>query len=253
MKNAICNYWNQCAASYDKRIKYAFGSQREKQAWQKIFTEILGDNKLSILDLGTGPGIIAFYLAELGHDLVGIDLSPEMIKSAKENAIKFNLPVEFKINDAENLPFPDESFDAIVSRHLLWTIPDPEKAVLDWKRVLKPNGKLLIIDGDWSHHNGNSIGRKIWRYCSYPLIFITEKRLPPSPALNPYSGVKLWSTHKKRPDADKILLANANFKDISIRYAINRQTRPMLEHIKYGHSGDAFLISGIKGSSKTLL
>ncbi len=247
MKDAIRNYWNQCAASYDKRIKYAFVSRGEKKAWQRIFVELLGDGKLHILDLGTGPGIIAFYLAELGHNLVGIDLSPEMIKNAKDNAIRFNLPVEFKIGDAESLPFADESFDVIISRHLLWTIPDPKRAIIEWKRVLKPNGKLVIIDGDWSHNRKNSIGRRIWRYCSYPLILITEKRIPPSPNLNPYSRDKLWSADKKRPDEDKILLKNADFKDISIRYAVSRQTRPFLEHIKYGHSGDAFLISGTRG------
>lgn len=58
-------------------------------------------------------------------------------------------PVRFHLGDAENTMMPDEAYDAVVTRHLVWTLPDPDSAFQDWLRVLKLGGHLLIVDGDW--------------------------------------------------------------------------------------------------------
>lgn len=72
-----------------------------------------------------------------------------MIAKARKKAEVSKLTLELRTGDAEHLPFGDESFDVIISRHLLWTLPHPEIALKDWHRVLIPGGRVLIIDGVW--------------------------------------------------------------------------------------------------------
>ena len=67
-----------------------------------------------------------------------------MLRIAKEKARRSKLRVEFKLGDAENLPFDDESFDATICRHVLWTLPNPQRASEEWRRVVVPGGKVVI-------------------------------------------------------------------------------------------------------------
>lgn len=108
-------------------------------AWKGLLIEVLGDRELRVLDVGTGTGFIALLLAELGHEVIGVDISEEMLRIAREKARKLNIEnVEFHLADAEELPFPDNTFDAVVARHVIWALPNPEKAYSEWKRVLRP-------------------------------------------------------------------------------------------------------------------
>lgn len=244
MKKKINKYWSKDACSYNKYVRRSLHSKREKTAWQEIFTEALGKKNLNILDVGTGPGIVAFLLAELGHDVTGVDLSEEMLRKAMENATHFDLPVEFKHSDAENLPFVDESFDAVVSKDVLWTLPNPEKAIAEWTRVLKSGGKVVIADGNWYLNINSSLKRRIWRYLAMPLILITEQRWDRN--LDADVKNKLWSTHTKRPDADIEILENVGFSDVRVMNGINRRTQTYFDHLKNGCWGDAFLVTGVK-------
>ncbi|WP_080518844.1 methyltransferase domain-containing protein [Rhodopseudomonas palustris] len=67
--------------------------------------------------------------------------------------------VKFHLGDAENPMMPDERFDAVVSRHLVWTLPDPEAALADWLRVLRPGGRVVLVDCDWVHRGADRAGR----------------------------------------------------------------------------------------------
>ena len=244
MKKIINKYWSKGADSYNKYVRREMQSRREKKAWQEIFTEVLGKERLNLLDVGTGPGIVAFLLAELGHDVTGVDLSEEMLRKAMENATHFDLPVEFKQGDAENLPFTDESFDAVVNRYVLWTLPNPEKAIADWTRVLKSGGKIVIVDGNWSLYIDSSLKRRIWHYLAMLLILITEQRWDRD--LDADVKNKLWSTHTKRPDADIEILENVGFSDVRVMNGINRRTQTYFDRLKNGYYGDTFLVIGVK-------
>ena len=246
MKEIINKYWSKGADSYNKNVWRSLHSKREKTSWQEIFTETLGNEKLRILDIGTGPGIVAFLLTELGHDVTGVDLSEEMLRNARENVARFNLPVEFRQGDAENLPFEDESFDAVVNRYVLWTLPNPEKAIAEWIRMLKPNGKVVIVDGNWYLNLDGSRKRKVWRYLVMPLVLITERRNPVDTGFDDNVKNKLWSTHKKRPDADIEILKKLGFEDIKVMNAVNKRTRSLFNYLKQGYWGDIFLISAYK-------
>lgn len=245
MKEALRNFWSSDADSYNKAIKSTLHSVNLKKSWQEIFTEVLGDNKLKILDVGTGPGIVALMLAELGHDVTGVDLSEDMLKNALKNRDALSISVDFRKGDAEHLPFNDESFDAVVNRYVLWTVPDPKTAISEWNRVLKPGGKIVIIDGNW-YANENSIKRKLWHAFSLVLVILTERKNPLTSNLDPKLKNKLWSIKASRPDADRRFLEQRGFKDIYVMDKINRRTKNLLEHLKYGYQGDTFLITATK-------
>lgn len=102
-----------------------------------------------MLDVGIGAGFLALLFAEMGHEVTGVDLSAGMLEKAKHNAENMGLEVDIFYGDAESLPFEDNSFDLVVNKFLLWTLPHPSHAVREWKRVLKPGGRIFAIDGDW--------------------------------------------------------------------------------------------------------
>lgn len=85
--------------------------------------------------------------AELGHHVTAVDLSARMLDKARKNAFKRSLDINFIQGDAEDLQFPDMQFDVVSSKFLLWTLPDPQKALSEWKRVLKKDGMIIAIDG----------------------------------------------------------------------------------------------------------
>ena len=244
MKEIIKEYWSKRADDYNKFVRCSMHSTKKK-AWQGILMKTLGEEKLKILDVGTGPGLIALFLAELGHDVTGMDISEEMLKKARENAKAFNIPAKFMQGDAEDLPFESESFDAIINRALIWTLSNPENAIVEWKRILKPNGKLVIIDGSWYLNIDSSLKRKVWRVFAMPLIGITERKIPSRRCYNQDLKERLPVVYKKRPDYDVELLKRLGFEDINIR-TMSRKTEGLLEYLKYGYWGDSFLVMGVK-------
>ena len=107
---------------------------------------------MDILDVGTGTGFFAILLAEKGHRVEGIDLTPAMLEEARRLAKQRNLDITFREMDAQNLAYPDGTFDVVISRNLTWTLPDPERAYASWFRVLKPGGVLLNFDAEYAAH-----------------------------------------------------------------------------------------------------
>lgn len=246
MKDRIKDHWNGRAKAYDENVRQVIYSSRDKMSWQKIFVESLGEKNLEVLDVGTGPGIVANLLADLGHDVTGIDPSDGMLKKAQENSEALGNSVELVRGDGETLPFEDESFDAVVNRYVLWTLPDPKRALLEWKRVLKPGGLLVIVDGTWYDKTSRTIKRKLWQMLSSLLILITERRVPCYRDLDEDLRKNLWSTSAKRPQADAEMLRSLGFKEIQIADGLNKRLMKNLDYLKNGYSGDRFLISGVK-------
>ncbi len=163
-KKVITNYWNIRSSTYTNGVN-GF-DEEERRVWKQTFENSLPANeRLKILDVGTGAGFLALLFAEMGHEVTGIDLSAGMLEKAKHNAENMGLKINFFYGDAENLSFEDSSFDLVVSKFLLWTLPKPSCAVREWKRVLKPNGRVFAIDGDWFDPRPNRrIKRKIFEW-----------------------------------------------------------------------------------------
>ena len=93
-----------------------------------------------VLDVACGPGYIAGIAASRGALVTGADFSPEMLRMAKE----FHPEIEFRVADAEALPFEAATFDAVVMSFLLGHLAHPERAIAEAHRVLKPGGRFAF-------------------------------------------------------------------------------------------------------------
>lgn len=149
IKKMIQKNWNKSADNYDMQYLHGLKSPREKEAWLMLLGELIPEKEQNILDVGTGTGFLALLLTEQGHHCRGVDLSPGMLKEAKKKAHAMHLEVDFQQGDAEKLEEESGAYDVVVNRHILWTMPHPRQAVKEWARVLKPGGRLIVIDGDW--------------------------------------------------------------------------------------------------------
>ncbi len=101
-----------------------------------------------VLDLGCGTGTLIQYLLHLVPEakFVGLDPSVEMLNIAKQ---KLPDSVELRVGSANHLPFPNESFDVVISTNAFHYFRNPSQAIQEAKRILKPNGRLVITD--WCH------------------------------------------------------------------------------------------------------
>ncbi len=104
---------------------------------------------MKVLDVGTGPGFFAIIMAEMGYTVTAVDRAENMLQEGRRNGQSAGVQVDFCQGDALELPFPDNSFDLVVSRNLVWTLPALEQAYREWYRLLKRWGKVLIFDGNW--------------------------------------------------------------------------------------------------------
>jgi len=211
-KRTIQKYWDWRSFSYPWD---ADKSEGVAENWETLLRGLIsGSPGRRAIDIGTGTGQFAVYLARLGFRVTGIDISERMILKARGHAARFNLDINFQQQDAENLLFKDSTFDVVVSRNLLWTLPDPERALEEWRRVLKPSGALVVSDGMWMNTTWKRVPRlalKVFKgmfrngsmvslrfFCAYAAL---QKDLPF------YEGI--------RPAHAMSLFRSARFRDIS--------------------------------------
>ncbi len=148
VKQQVAAHWDRRAAHFDEDFGHSIRTPAEHAAWDRIFALVLpGAGVLDALDLGCGTGFLSLELAARGHRVTGVDFAPAMIARAAAKAAERGLEVRFEPGDAEQLPFPAASFDLAISRHVLWTLPHPEAAIDEWLRVLRPGGRLVVVDG----------------------------------------------------------------------------------------------------------
>jgi ubiquinone/menaquinone biosynthesis C-methylase UbiE len=151
LKSTFAQYWDQRSSSFDDQPQHICQSPEEAAAWKEVLGKLTsGARGLVALDVGTGTGFLAFLLAEMGHQVVGIDLSIGMLAQARAEAVKLEQPVHFLEADAENTGFPDHTFDLVVSRHVIWNLPQPKLAIAEWARVTRPGGVVAVINGIFS-------------------------------------------------------------------------------------------------------
>ncbi len=168
VKALIKEYWDSRGESYDRSP----GHVCLPEVWRAILRDVFNSN-IRILDVGTGTGFLALILAELGHDVVGLDISKAMLRVARRKAERKGLNIKFVLGDAENLPFENESFDAVICRHLVWTLPNPNLALAEWARVARE--RVVVIDGKWMD---TSLSTKLRKFFGRILIGLYERRNP---------------------------------------------------------------------------
>lgn len=151
----ITGFWSAVAAEYEAHGGNVPASDSaEFRAWVEAIRELLPAAPADVLDIATGTGFAALIAAGLGHRVTGIDLSEAMLAEARKAAAARGLAIRFELRDAVTPKLPPHSLDAIVCRHFLWTLREPEVALRSWRVLLRPGGRVVAIDGFWFRESG---------------------------------------------------------------------------------------------------
>jgi len=136
--------WKVTAEGYDEWIAAEFQDQYEVN-WDVLTRYI--DPSLRILDVGCGPGDLSIRLSQKCHEVWGVDLTPEMIELAEKKVECEPAAgnIFFQQADACELPFDDHCFDTVLTVNALQTMEEPQLALAEMRRVLRPGGELLLI------------------------------------------------------------------------------------------------------------
>jgi ubiquinone/menaquinone biosynthesis C-methylase UbiE len=150
VKQQVAAHWERRAPHFDEDFGHSIRTPAERVAWDRILDLVLpAGSGLDALDAGCGTGFLALELAGRGHRVTAVDFAPAMLAEARRKAAQRGASIRFEEADAERLPFATASFDLVISRHLLWTLPHPEAAIDEWIRVLRPGGRLVVVDGQF--------------------------------------------------------------------------------------------------------
>lgn len=121
---------------------YSLAMKSQKNIYDYMYSHIREKVRgMDVLELATGPGLIAKNVAEVTHRMVATDFSPDMIKQAQKGNNPVNL--SFEIADASNLPYTDHFFDVVIIANCLHIVPNPEKVLSEIERVMKTGGLLI--------------------------------------------------------------------------------------------------------------
>lgn len=132
------------AKNYDQWYSTKFGDFVDKVETECAFNLFNGDKVKKILDVGCGTGNFSIKLAKMGYEVVGIDISEEMLKEARMKAENEGFDIKFYKMDIYDLDFSNESFDAVFSMAAFEFIQKPEKAIDELFRVTKKGGEILV-------------------------------------------------------------------------------------------------------------
>lgn len=153
----IRHHWNRRAGTFDDEAGHGLVSDEQRREWQALLLRLTGPDPQRVLDIGCGTGFLALRFAELGHTVTGIDLAPQMIEQARKKAEQETLDVDFQVADAVSLEAPDATYSVVAARHVLWNLPDPDRAIEEWLRVLRPGGRLLLVEGKWADNEAAAL------------------------------------------------------------------------------------------------
>lgn len=146
---AITAYWDAAAAGFDAEPDHGLRAGETRAAWSDLLNSWLPSGRSCVLDVGCGTGSLSELLAESGHRVTGVDLSPRMVDRARAKLSAAGLSGRFLVGDAAAPPTGDERFDVLLSRHLVWTLPGPEAALSEWVGRIRPGGTLILVEGRW--------------------------------------------------------------------------------------------------------
>ena len=142
----IREFWDEDARTYDETKSHAISDPLEAAAWRQALRDSLPETGARVLDVGAGTGALSLLAAELGYVVTAVDLSQGMLGHAERKAKERGLDerMTFVVGSASEPPAGP--FDAVMERHVLWTLPDPIAALRAWRLVA---GRLVLFEGLW--------------------------------------------------------------------------------------------------------
>lgn len=149
--------------TYDERFGISYDEHTAAEAAREA-RRLLGDRRFGrAIDVGCGTGYLGLGLARIGQieDLHLTDLSPGMLRRASENAERLDVDATIVRATATQLPYPDDAFDAVVTRGVLHHLHDVEAALVEWRRVTRPGGVVLALSEPtpWADRIGGMVAR----------------------------------------------------------------------------------------------
>ncbi|MET8166646.1 class I SAM-dependent methyltransferase [Streptomyces sp. NPDC005329] len=139
--------WDLAAAGFDEEPDHGLRDPGVRAAWARRLHAWLPERGCDLLDLGCGTGSLSLLAAEQGHRVTGVDLSPAMIDLARAKLA--GRDAVFLLGDAAAPPVGEQRFDTLLVRHVLWTLPDPARVLRHWRGLVRPGGRLVLVEGVW--------------------------------------------------------------------------------------------------------
>ncbi len=143
--------WDKFASVYGSFVTATPGNKKAYEAIYKRIRTVVKDKE--VLEIATGPGVIAKQVAAEAKSMIATDFSEKMLAVAHRGEVPSNL--KFEQADACDLPYEDNSFDVVIIANALHIIPEPEKALAEIRRVLKEDG--ILVAPNFIHDNKNRI------------------------------------------------------------------------------------------------
>ncbi|MFF2065052.1 methyltransferase domain-containing protein [Streptomyces sp. NPDC058200] len=140
--------WDATADSFDLEPDHGLLDPAVRAAWAGRLTDWLPGEPSRVLDLGCGTGSLSLLAAEQGHQVTAVDLSPRMAALAGTKLA--GTGAEVLVGEAGRPPVGERTFDVVLARHVLWLLPDPEETLRHWSSLLRPGGRLVLVEGVWS-------------------------------------------------------------------------------------------------------
>jgi SAM-dependent methyltransferase len=147
--SGVADYWTAAADTFDAEPDHGLTDPVVRAAWSARLREWIPDTGADVLDVGCGTGSLTLLLAEHGHHVTGVDLSPGMVAFARRKLVAAGRQVPILVGDAADPPVGDRRFDVVLARHLLWALPDPLVALRRWVGLLRPGGHVVLVEGRW--------------------------------------------------------------------------------------------------------
>lgn len=139
--------WDAEAAAFDDEPDHGLRDAGVRAAWATLLSDHLPPAPARVADLGCGTGTLSVLLAGTGYAVDGLDVSPRMLELARAKAA--GLPVTLAEGDAADPDLPAGSYDVVLCRHVLWALPDQVAVLGRWGRLLRPGGRMLLVEGRW--------------------------------------------------------------------------------------------------------
>ncbi|WP_461056639.1 class I SAM-dependent methyltransferase [Streptomyces pseudoechinosporeus] len=139
--------WDAESATFDEEPDHGLRDPAVREAWAARLRGWLPRGPSDVLDLGCGTGSLSLLASEQRHRVTGVDLSPRMVDLARAKLA--GRDAVFLVGDAVAPPVGEQRFDVVLVRHVLWALPDPERVLRHWRGLLRPGGRLVLIEGVW--------------------------------------------------------------------------------------------------------
>lgn len=139
--------WDAESVTFDEEPDHGLRDPVVREAWAARLRTWLPERPSDVLDLGCGTGSLSLLASGWGHHVTGVDFAPGMVDLARAKLA--GRDAVFLVGDAATPPVGEQLFDVLLCRHVLWTLPDPGRVLRHWCGLLRPGGRLVLVEGVW--------------------------------------------------------------------------------------------------------